>query len=186
MPGAVELGRVAQVAGQPQEGLPEEEGAEPRRQEGHGQARVRVVPAETHDRVEVCEEGDLERHHHGGKEQDEECLLEREVQEGEGICGGDGRRQLTDHDHGRHDEAVEEIAPEVALRPRRRVARPLGVEREEDRRLGHHLIRAEQRVHHRDVDREEHDHGEHTQEEVATDEGGTSAAGRAAVAADEE
>ena len=111
----VQLGRVAQVIGQSQKGLAQEEDAEARRQERHGQPEVGVVPAEADHGVEIGQERDLERHHHGGQEDDEQRPLEREVEEGESVGGGNGRDQLGHHDHRRHDEAVQEVAPEVAL-----------------------------------------------------------------------
>ena len=124
------------------------------------------------NRLEVREEHDLERHHHRREEEHEDRALEREVEERERVAGEDRGDDLPGDDEERDDETVEEIRPHVPLRPRLRVAAPQCVGREERRRPRRDLVRGEQRVHDRDVDREQHDERQHAEEHVAVDDAG--------------
>ena len=133
------------------------------------QPRVGVEPVQRRDGVEVGDEGDLERDHQRGQAEHEERALEREGQEGEGVGGQHGRDQLADHDDRRHDRRRRHVLRHLPAVPGRAVVVPLRVGREERGRLVDQLVRREQRVHDRDVDREEDDDGAGRQQGVAAD-----------------
>ena len=169
VPVAVELGRLLEVARDLQEGLAQQEDAEARGQEGHGQALVGVEPVQRADGVEVGDERHLERDHQRGQAEDEEGALEGEAQEGEGVGGQDRGDELPDHDDHRHDGRGRHVLGHLPRRPGRGVVAPLRVGREERRRLLDQLVGDEQRVDHRHVDREEHDDGPRREQRVAAD-----------------
>ena len=119
---------------------------------------------------EVGGDRHLERDHERHEEHHEERALEGEVEEGEGVGGEDRRDELAGHDDRRLDGGVPQVDGEVTLGPGLAVGPPLGMQREERRRLVGDLAGGEQRVHDRHVQGEQHDHRAEREQGVAEHE----------------